>query len=151
MKTLIEHRILHLIYERTMEEIPREVMNLCNQYEGDIKGRIGCNFPLSFVRSYDRMHPFLKRYEKEVEYVIIYKKADISTKKHELQHAKYHMDSEFRKEVEQLWHSFTDGFRHSVTTLLTRMKYPEQVWLDEFQAYYYTEKEGFFGKPLYQS
>jgi hypothetical protein len=80
--------------------------------------------------------------------MIAYKKGDIHTKQHELQHARFYLDPTYQQEVRQLWNSFSTSFQQSVTALLQKMKYPNDpyILLDEFQAYYFTEKPHFFGK-----
>lgn len=145
MKWIVEDRILHGIYEKK-EGIPDEVLSLANAYEGEIPHRTGFNFPMAFVRSTTKKHPIL-RYEAVAEYVIVYRKGDLSTKRHELQHAKYGMNANYRKEIKDLWESLTTKERDRITTLLLAMRYPprEEILLDEFQAYYFTEKPNFFG------
>ena len=51
-------------------------------YEGYISGRNGYNFP-----------------NKDGSYTIAYIKGDYMTKQHELYHAKYHFDKEYKKKV----------------------------------------------------
>jgi hypothetical protein len=145
MKWVIEDRILHGMYEKK-EGIPDEVLAIANEYEGKIPNRIGFNFPMSFVRSINKNHSIL-RYESDAEYVIVYRNGDLQTKRHELQHAKYGMKEEYRKEVKQLWDSLTTKERDRITAMLVTMRYPnrEEILLDEFQAYYFTEKPNFFG------
>ena len=36
------------------------------------------------------------------------------------------------------------GFMENIEKQLKEMGYPESVWLDEFQAYLFTEKKDFF-------
>jgi len=143
MKIVVEHQILHIIY-KDINEIPKHIMDLCNAYEGEIKQRIGFNFPMTFVKKTDPKSDLLKY---ETDYVIVYKKGDISTKKHELQHARYHMDSEYKKQVHTLWASFTESHKNQILLQLKKMKYPDNmdILMDEFQAYYFTEKSNFFG------
>ena len=47
--------------------------------------------------------------------------------------------------MEDLYSSFSAKARDQVTAFLTRLGYEERVWIDEFQAYYNTEKPSFFG------
>lgn len=133
----VKDGVLHIVYEKSMKEIPQEILDIADQYEGPIKGRVGCNFPMSFVRTHFPRHFLLKH--ATAEYVIIYKKKDKQTKLHELQHAKYSMDSTFRQEVDHLWDGLDSTTKKRIVELLTRMGYPDHVQLDEFQAYYYTE------------
>ena len=136
--------ILHIIYTK-IEHISKCIIDIANAYEGNMKQRIGFNFPISFVK---KINPKSKLLSYGVEYIIVYKKGDIQTKKHELQHAKYYMDELYRKEVKELWESFSEKYRDRILDLLKKMKYPDQteILLDEFQAYYFTEKPNFFGK-----
>lgn len=135
--------VLHLTYEKNIHEISEDILHIADQYEGHIKGRIGCNFPMTFVRTHFPQHP-LQKYT-TAEYVIIYKKKDRQTKLHELQHAKYYMDATFRQEVNRLWNALDVPSKKRIDGLLTQMGYPEHVRVDEFQAYYYTEPS-LFGK-----
>ena len=139
-------RVLHLTYKTSIDEIPDNILRIADAYEGHIKGRVGCNFPMSFVRSNYPSHHLLRH--STVEYIIIYKKKDRHTKLHELQHAKYHMDPTFRQKVDHLWNGLDSASKKRIVELLTRMGYPEHVWMDEFQAYYYTEPTLFGKIPL---
>jgi hypothetical protein len=58
------------------------------------------------------------------------------------------MDPVFQQEVKELWGSFSPSFQERVTQQLIKMNYPNNpdILLDEFQAYYFTEKPNFFGK-----
>lgn len=151
MKSTVLHRILHLEVEKDLSEIPSSVKAVFDTYEGELKGRIGCNAPMDFIRSLDKKHPFFSPYFEDADYVILYRKGDILTKKHELQHAKYHMDTQFRLQVLHLWETFPEKRRNQIVSMLKKMNYADEVLLDEFQAYYYTEKEGFFGNPRSRS
>jgi hypothetical protein len=146
MKWIIEDRVLHGIYEKK-EGISDDLIQIADQYEGKMADRIGLNFPMSFVKSVMDKSYRLLSYEKDVDYIIVYCKGDIQTKRHELQHAKYAMRKEYREEVHQLWNSLMIGERKRIKAMLLKMKYPdrEEILLDEFQAYYFTEKANFFG------
>ena len=58
------------------------------------------------------------------------------------------MDPVFQREVKELWNSFPSSFQKRTTTQLLKMNYPNNpdILLDEFKAYYFTEKPNFFGK-----
>jgi hypothetical protein len=58
------------------------------------------------------------------------------------------MDPVFQREVKELWESFSASFQKRTTQQLLKMNYPNNpdILLDEFQAYYFTEKPNFFGK-----
>jgi hypothetical protein len=144
MEFSIKDLILHITYNKK-ENISKEIMEIANAYEGEIKERIGFNFPISFVK---KTFPKSSLLSYKVEYVIVYQKKDIHTKKHELQHALYALSPPLQLQVKELWESFSKSYKNKVTELLLKMKYPndEKILLDEFQAYYFTEKENFFGK-----
>jgi hypothetical protein len=99
---------------------------------------------MKFLRDNYPKHSLVKY---NAKYIIIYKKGDVKTKKHELQHAKYYIDDEYKKYVEKLFHNFSEKYKNNALKMLKKMNYPDHVLLDEFQAYYFTEKENFFGKP----
>ncbi len=145
MITIIEKdRILHIIY-KNITNIPNDIISISNKYEGNIKTRIGFNIPMSFIKKIDPKHIYTHY---NVDYIIVYKKGDILTKNHELQHAKFHMDKQYREQVYSLWNSLTITYKNNVIKLLKKMNYPnnEDILIDEFQAYYFTEKKNFFGK-----
>jgi hypothetical protein len=146
MKAVVTDRVLHLEVVKDASEIPFSVKAVFDAYEGMLPGRIGCNAPMAFIQSLDKKHPFFSPYFSKAEYVILYRKGDVLTKKHELQHAKYHMNAEFRLQVHHQWNSLSEPMKKKITLMLKKMNYSDEVLLDEFQAYYYTEKMGFFGK-----
>ena len=150
----VKENILHIEYSST-KDIPEYIDDIANQYEGKIKNRLGFNFPMSFALSYTKsknkkVFNILNQFHinEKANYVIVYKKGDIQTKKHELCHAKFALDPLYKESVFKLWNSFSDTYRKNVRNLLKQMKYPDkdEILIDEFQAYYYTEKKGFFGK-----
>lgn len=100
------------------------------EYEGFVPGRNGYNFP-----------------NKDGSYTIAYVNSDIITKKHELRHAKFYFDAEYRDEVQKLWNSFNCEEQSVVKIFLKRCGYKEEFFLDEFQSYATTEKDPdkFFG------
>ena len=136
----IHHRILHIIY-RTIHDITDTIHTIANAYEGSIPGRIGFNFPMRLVK---KLYPTCTIAKYDADYVIVYKKGDIGTKRHEVQHAKYDMDPGFKKDVQTLWDSFPKHFQEKIRSRLRQMNYPHSLLLDEFQAYYFTEKKNFF-------
>lgn len=144
MEYLSKDDILHIIYNKK-EDISKEIIEIANLYEGEMKNRIGFNFPISFVKKH---FPKSKLLSYKVQYVIVYQKKDIQTKKHELQHAFYALNESFRSQVLSLWNSFPLSYQQKITSLLLKMNYPNtsEILLDEFQAYYFTEKSNFFGK-----
>jgi hypothetical protein len=138
----IHHRVLHIIY-RTLHDVTDTIHTIANAYEGSIPGRIGFNFPMRFVK---KCYPTSDIAKYDADYVIVYKKGDIATKRHEVQHAKYDMDPVFKNDVQTLWDSFSKHFQEKVRSTLQKMNYPvhHSLLLDEFQAYYFTEKKNFF-------
>ena len=140
----IKDGVLHIIYKNA-KDIPKNILQLANAYEGDKMSRIGFNIPISFIKKHDKNNEVLLKH-KNIEYIIVYKKGDVITKMHELQHAKYHMDSKFKESVKKLWESLTEKYKTNVLKMLKKMGYPDDdnILLDEFQAYYYTEKSNFF-------
>jgi hypothetical protein len=135
--------ILHIVY---IDKIPDEIIKIADIYEGKIENRIGINFPMNIVDEY-KGETQIKKYE-SVKYVIVYKKGDKLTKEHELMHAKYYMDEKYKDKIKKMWKDMEDKNKDKVKKMLKKMGYPdnEDILMDEFQAYYYTEKANFFGK-----
>jgi Fe-S cluster biosynthesis and repair protein YggX len=142
----VSHRVLHGIYD-VVSDVPSSINELADEYEGPIKERIGWNLPMSFIKK-ERPDSEWVAYSAVAEYIIVYRKGDRQTLRHELQHAKYHMDPAYQKTVQQLWASLTASQMRRIRRKLLEMSYPdkEEVLRDEFQAYYFTEKPHFFGK-----
>ena len=140
----VKDRILHVVYDKTCK-LPEDIENIASFYEGSVKGRVGFNFPMK-VAIESRKSSCVIGYKDKADYVIVYKKGDVITKLHELQHAKFFMDASFRQEVELLWSRFSERFKERAVKMLKKMNYPDHVLLDEFQAYYFTESSNFFGK-----
>ena len=117
MEFLVKDKILHITYEKK-ENILKEIVEIANKYEGEIKDRIGFNFPISFVKQ-NFPKSILLSYK--AEYIIIYQKKDIQTKKHELQHALYALNPSLRSDVLTLWNSFPSSYQQKITSLLLKM------------------------------
>jgi hypothetical protein len=145
----VKDRVLHIVYD-AKNSIPDDIEKIASFYEGHVSGRVGFNFPMKVVNEYKSREKkkdiCISVYTEQADYVIVYKKGDVITKKHELQHAKFFMDSSFRDEVAMLWKRFSKRFQERATNMLKKMNYPDHVLLDEFQAYYFTESSNFFGK-----
>lgn len=150
MKWFIQDRVLHGVYTKG-ETIPREVEDLAIHYEGVVPKRTGWNMPMSVIQQHATKDSHLRSYLSKADYVIIYCKSDIQAKKHELLHAKYAMDPVYRTHVAQVWTALTEQEQERVRHVLCGLKYPDDpaLQLDEFQAYYYTEKPSFFGVSVY--
>ena len=144
MEWFIKDRILHGTYV-VKEDIPEEVNQLATQYEGAIPTRIGWNIPMSFIQKHASKQSFIHAYP--ADYMIVYPKGDVQTKKHELLHAMYALNPFYRSHVNGLWESLTKKEQDRIYSVLRSLHYPNDpaILLDEFQAYYYTEKPSFFG------
>jgi tartrate dehydratase beta subunit/fumarate hydratase class I family protein len=146
MKWFVQERILHGVYEKG-EAIPNEVEDLSIHYEGVIPKRTGWNMPMSVIQKYATKDSPLRSYLDKADYMVVYCKNDIQTKKHELLHAQYAMFPAYRAQVVQVWAGLTKQEQERVHRVLHHLNYPDDpaIQLDEFQAYYYTEKPSFFG------
>jgi hypothetical protein len=141
----VENSILHIIYNDKKDEIYHSISKWADEYEGKVNNRIGVNFPLT-----SKHKNLFDKYGK-ASYLVMYKKGDVNTKLHELQHARYYLDSTFRAEVQSLWEKIEKSSKNVILGMLKRMGYPDHpdILIDEFQAYYFTEKPNFFGKIKY--
>ena len=150
MKWFIQDRILHGVYEKG-EGIPSEVEELATQYEGIVPKRTGWNMPMSVIQQHATKGSPLRSYLGKADYVIVYRKNDIQAKKHELLHARYALVPAYRTHIVQVWNNLTEQEQERVRHVLCGLDYPEDphIQLDEFQAYYYTEKPSFFGISVY--
>lgn len=148
MEWTVKEGVLHGIYN-TQKDLPKEVLSLATVYEGEIPGRVGWNIPFSFLRCQEDVYSksLINTYGKIAEYLVVYSKNDIQTKKHELLHAKYAMDQNYRKKIHTLWESLIPDDKTRIRNVLCQLHYPDdpEIQLDEFQAYYYTERSSFFG------
>jgi len=113
---------------------------ISNLYEGQLNSaREGHNFPAAFIPP---THP-LAAYRTKCRYVIgIYSTRSLA---HELMHAKFYLEPDYREKVRREWCSFSLNTQMYLTEFLKKLGYPENVHLDEFQAYRATEPENFFG------
>lgn len=132
----------------------RDAMNalldpLSNAIEGAIANRLGHNFAL--VDS-DRQHAAFRKacgFPKQVRYVIATLDGDAHSIRHEMCHARYYMEEQYREVVRQVWEGqLTAAQRDAITAFLNRLKYDAVAHVDEFQAYLVTEKANFFGMDL---
>jgi hypothetical protein len=141
----VKDRILHVVYDKS-HNLPEDIEKIASFYEGFVSGRLGFNFPMKAAIDCKMGKTSVLDYKDKADYVIVYKKGDVATKRHELQHAKFFMDTSFRQEVELLWSRFSPRFQERAIKMLKKMNYQDHVLLDEFQAYYFTESPNFFGK-----
>ena len=144
--------VLHIIYRKT---IPKYITDIADTYEGKINNRIGINFPMDIVkdlnkeRSKQKDKNEIEEYIDKAKYVVVYKKGDKLTKDHEMLHYKYYIDKEYKNKIKEIWDNMKKDVKKKVLSMLKKMGYPEdneEILIDEFQAYYYTERDNFFGK-----
>ena len=152
MKFNIIDRVLHIIYnQKDIKSYElQNIREIATIYENtNVSSFIGYNFPINFVPSTS----FLYKYNKYVDYIIVYKDGDVKTKEHELCHARFYMDKDYKESIYLLWNSIKDTSKQYILDMLLRMKYRNDIdiLIDEFQAYYYTEKPNFFGKIVFSN
>lgn len=127
--------------------------------EGAIPRRTGHNFEFSFAEQHIKrgkatpeelaVYSHILALCPAAKYVVAWKRGDDLTRRHELQHARYATDDSFRHQVERLWNDVLSiRQREIIAAFLRQCGYPDEVFIDEFQAYYYTERPGFFGCQL---
>jgi hypothetical protein len=133
MKVSVQNKVLLVEFDE--KEIPAELDNLGTLYEGKVPGRIGVNLPMYVLRQKQPAHPFC-RYE--AEYIICYPSWEKSVLEHEVLHARYFLDKEYRKKVLRMWKKQSVKYQNKVFQKMRSMGYPEEVWLDEWQAYLFT-------------
>lgn len=112
----------------TLDEMKKKLEQSANAYEGKIENRIGFNFPASYARNISELKANHK-------YVIGHIKGDKQTAIHEMCHAHFYCDYKYKKKWEKNWHSLNNNERRKIQKKLTHMNYPEDVWIDEWQAY----------------
>lgn len=112
------------------QEMSLKMEKMACEYEGYVPGRTGYNFP-----------------NKDGSYTIAYLKGDTLTKNHELYHARYYFDPEHREKTKKLWLNLKPEERMIIENFLSRCGYKRDVFLDELQAYWFSEKDPrkFFG------
>ncbi len=137
--SVVKDDILHVVYYGNPSFLPT-LNDIANTHEGYIHMRQGFNFPSQLVK---RPLQAAKLF-KDCTYVIIYPSNDVTTKLHELRHARFYLDPTYRTEVQKLWDSLSHKKQRWITTMLTKMGYDAKFHLDEFQAYFFTEKRNFF-------
>jgi hypothetical protein len=135
---IVTERVLHVKYQNTPEQ---DIIKCADEYEGQIPDRIGFNFPMYVVKKVFPHHPYLQY---PADYVICYQENDKKGCAHELLHAKFYLDKKYKHTITKLWDKLNPIKRLKVEKQLKEMGYPESVWLDEFQAYLFTEKKDFF-------
>jgi hypothetical protein len=114
---------------------------ISERYEGLSGALEGHNFPASYVQPSDSIYDMIHKHH--IQYVIgIY---HVHSLLHEKLHAKYYLDATYKKKIDEEWAQLDDVKRNKIIQALTKMGYTEKVWMDEYQAYRYSEKDNFFG------
>lgn len=125
----------------TKERMNESLAPISNAYEGSLKqNREGHNFPASYI---PKESPFYKHIQANCVYVIgVYTPLSLQ---HELLHARFYVDSDYKQLIQNEWDSLSDVVKNHITSFLKRLGYRDDVIIDEYQAYKYTEKPNFFG------
>ena len=89
-----------------------------------------------------KLYEELIGYFKKNKYVITTTINDNNTLDHELMHAKYHYDNNYKKFVKTIWNGITVNTKNVITKYLD--VYHESIHEDEFQAYITTTPFIFF-------
>jgi hypothetical protein len=114
---------------------------ITERYEGLSGNLEGHNFPASYVQKGDSIYDMVQKHK--IIYVIgIY---HVNSLDHEKLHAKYYLDATYKKKIDEEWAQLNDVKKGKIIQSLTKMGYCDKVWIDEYQAYRYTEKANFFG------
>jgi len=142
MKIFLKNNILIVNFVGNKENMNRLLDPISNNYEGTMKNREGHNFPSNYIPE----NHLLTLYKNQCKYVIgIYHPKSIA---HELLHAKYFMENDYREKIKREWNELPESTRNYLTNFLKKLGYSEKVWIDEYQAYKYSEPSNFFGVKL---
>ena len=114
---------------------------ISNVYEGALKqNREGHNFPSSYITNEHQLYKYIAP---NCVYVIgVYTPLSLQ---HELLHARFYADFDYRQQIHNEWNSLSETIKNHITSFLKRLGYKDEVIIDEYQAYRYTEKSNFFG------
>ena len=142
MRVQIKDEVLMLHFESNRNKMNELLNPISNVYEGFLPNREGHNFPALFI---PKGHP-LYCFKNRCKYVIgVYNGKSI---KHELLHAKYYIDSEYKLKINREWEDLSEKTRIYIQSFLRRLGYSDRVMIDEYQAYRYSEAANFFGIKL---
>lgn len=143
LKITIKNNILILNFNGNKNKMNEMLDDISNIYEGVIIGRSGHNFPSNYTPTNNH---WSSQYKKNCNYVIgTYNHKSLS---HELLHAKYYLDSEYKNKINNEWNNLENNKKNHITNFLKKLGYSENVIIDEYQACRYTEKDNFFGIKL---
>jgi len=130
--------ILRFADKTTMNNALSKISQRYEQMEAVAEGY---NFPAGFVEKTDEIYNFVKK--NKIEYIIgVYSGKSIQ---HERLHAKYYLDAEYKKKIDDEWEEMDAKKRGKIKDFLKRLGYCDKVIVDEYQAYRYSEKSNFFG------
>jgi hypothetical protein len=115
--------------------------NISERYEGLLVNAEGYNFPATYIEKTDIIYNFVKK--NKIEYVIgVYNSKSLE---HEKLHAKYYLNEEYKRKIDEEWNMLDESKKNKITIFLKKLGYCDNVLIDEYQAYRYTEKDNFFG------
>lgn len=135
-----DNRLL-IIRFKNKAAMNRALSTISERYEGLTGSLEGHNFPASYVQKGDSIYDVVQKHK--IIYVIgVY---HINSLDHEKLHAKYYMDVTYKKKIDEEWNKLDDVKKDKIIQSLTKMGYCDKVWIDEYQAYRYSEKANFFG------
>lgn len=158
-KPFITHRyaknVLHIIFPHTSPtrfltyqkhperhyenyELCQDVLDASERYEGKNQF-IGFNFPVTSVTKKERQLYELYMQYPETKYVIAYLEKDTESREHEERHARFYIDSAYRRKVELAWEKIQVIHPEDYKQIVKRLEqsdYQKKVFVDEFQAYY---------------
>jgi hypothetical protein len=150
---MFSHTLIHMsggnvlvLKFKNRDKMNSSLSNISNLVDGELNlSRIGHNFPKSVIPKQNIFFTALKHLK--FEYVIAF--ADKNSLSHELCHARFFLDRDYREKQISLFNSLSEKQKKVVVEFLKKLGYDDSVIVDEFQAYYHTEKKNFFGITLF--
>lgn len=139
IKLSIKNNILTLNFDGNISLMNNLLDPISNIYEGKLDRRIGHNFPSEFI---PEKH-ILSKFKFKCKYVIGI--AYLKDLAHELAHAKFYLDINYKNNIIKEWYDLDSNIRDHIYNFLKKLGYSDQVIIDEYQAYRYTESKNFFG------